>query len=291
MAPPPDVAVFKSGSSLIWISRNLGEKAEMDALADPDRLLSSSGCRIVKDEKKIKVARIRLEVGGKVKTVYLKRYNAFSLRYRLRSVFGRSAALRSWIGAGILLRAGFHSGQPIAAVECRSWGMLTKSFYLSEEVPGALTVDDHWCKEMLSLADSNGFRRRRGFLRRLAGLFRSLHQVNVYHNDLKDANILVRTNSAGDSESFYLLDLEGVREFRQLSTRRKVKNLVQLNRTFGRFVRKIDKLFFLKCYLESTFHDREEKRKWIRNILQESARKERRSLLLTNGERSEAHGF
>jgi tRNA A-37 threonylcarbamoyl transferase component Bud32 len=291
MALSPDAAVFKKGFSLLWVSRTLGGKAEIEVLADPDRLLSSRDCQLIKDEKKIKVARVRLDVGGIVKTVYLKRYNAFSLRYRLESIFGRSAALRSWVGAAILLRAGFHTGQPIAAVECRSWGMLTKSFYLSEEIPGALTVDDHWCKEMLSLVDSNGFRRRRAFLRRLANLFRSLHHVNIYHNDLKDANILVRADRGGKPESFYLLDLEGVRGFRKLSTRRKVKNLVQLNRTLGKFVRKIDKLFFLKCYLESSFYDRDEKRRWIRKVLQESERKERRSLLLEGGERSAAHGL
>jgi len=287
----PNSLVFRKSPCLLWVIQEVSKESELDLLADPDFLLSSPACEVIKDERKIKVGRLAIEIGGKSRSVYVKRYNVFSWRYQVGSLFGRSAALRSWVGAETLLHAGFHTGQPIAAAECRSWGMLTKSFYLSEEVPGAVTADDYWCKEMLALAGGNGFRRRRGFLKRLANLFRSLHRVNIYHNDLKDANILVRADRGGESESFYLLDLEGIRRFRRLSARRKVKNLMQLNRTLGRFVRKIDKHFFLKCYLESIFHDRKEKRRWIRKVLEESQRRDRRSVLSAAGERGEAHGF
>jgi len=39
----------------------------------------------------------------------------------------------------------------VAAVECRSWGLLTKSFYIAEEIPSGSTVDGHWREKLRDL--------------------------------------------------------------------------------------------------------------------------------------------
>jgi len=264
------------GCSSIWLVPELAAGPGPALLADPDGLFLRAECEIVKDQKKIRVGRLPLEIGGAVRRVYLKRYNVFSWRYRLGSLWMASGAARSWIGANLLLEAGFRTGRPLAAVECRSGGLLTKSFYLSEEVPGARTADDYWRQELSRSGGTGGFRRRRGFLARLAELFRALHGRGLYHNDLKDANIL--TLPDGAVETFYLLDLEGIRRYRSLSRRRQIKNVVQLNRTLGRFLRAPEKLFWLKVYLGEGFAHRNEKRRWIRQILVESRRRDRLSL-------------
>ena len=274
----PNYVFRKLGSSSLWITPELDGDPKLDLLADPDYLFSLSQCEIIKDQRKIKVGRLRLEIGGKMRGVYLKRYNIFSWRYRLGSLFMPSGASRSWTGAGVLLSAGFRTGQSLAAVECRSWGMLTKSFYLSEEIPRNKTADVYWRDDLTPLGGSEGFLRRRRFLACLAKLFSSLHALNIYHNDLKDANILVRSGDSDADESFYLLDLEGIRKYRYLNRRRQIKNLVQLNRTMGKFLSKREKLYWLKSYLGAIFFDREEKRKWVRRVLEESARRDRRSL-------------
>jgi serine/threonine protein kinase len=186
--------------------------------------------------------------------------------------------MRSWSGAGTLREAGFSTGEPIAAVECRSWGTLTKSFYLSEEIPRAKTVDLYWREELIPVKGAEGFRRRRSFLKGLARLFCSLHERDIYHNDLKDANILVSSASERKQESFYLLDLEGIRRYRHLKKRRRIKNLVQLNRTMGKFLRRVEKLYWLREYLKDAFLDERLKRKWISRVLKESQRADRRSL-------------
>jgi serine/threonine protein kinase len=268
---------LQTGSTSIWVSQDLRREAEIEPLANPDLLFSHPQCEIIKDQKKIKVGRIPLEIGGKVKAVYLKRYNAFSWRYRLGSLFVTSGARRSLAGANTLTRAGFLTGRPIAAVECRCWGMLTKSFYISEEVPGGKTVDLYWQEELIPVRGKEGFRRRRGFLKALALLFRFLHERNIYHNDLKDANILVCPGENRAGESFYLLDLEGIRSYRRLNRRRQVKNLVQLHRTMGRFLERNEGLYWLKVYLRDLFSDSGERRKWIGRILRESDRRDRRS--------------
>jgi hypothetical protein len=266
----------KIGSSSLWLAPELAAEPGLALLADPDRLFARPECEIIKDQKKIKVGRLPLEVGGARRRVYLKRYNVFSWRYRVGSLWMASGAARSWVGARLLLESGFYTGKPLAAVECRSAGMLTKSFYLSEEIPAARTADHYWRQELSKAGGVEGFRRRRGFLARLAALFRALHGRGLYHNDLKDANILIRPDGA--AESFYLLDLEGIRRYRSLSRRRQIKNVVQLNRTLGRFLRQPEKLFWLKVYLGEDFANRNERRQWIRQILAESRRRDRLSL-------------
>ena len=273
--PSPDHILLKKGAFSVLVSRDLDGELRRCLVGDPDLLFSHPRCEVIKDQKKIKVGRVPLEIGGQEKWIYLKRYNSFSWRYRLISLFVRSGAMRSWSGAGTLREAGFSTGEPIAAVECRSWGTLTKSFYLSEEIPRGKTVDAYWREEVLPVRGSKGFDRRRKFLNGLARLFRSLHQHDIYHNDLKDVNIVV---CPVEGQRFYLLDLEGVRRYRRLNERRRIKNLVQLNRTMGKFLRRVEKLYWLREYLKDAFLDERLKRKWISRVLKGSERADRRSL-------------
>src|SRR3990167_8266326 len=179
----PEDVFLRIGSSRLWVCADLPADPKLYLFSDPDQLFSSPQCEIIKDQKKIKVGRVRLEIGGKARRMHLKSYNVFSRRYQLVSLFFPSAAFRSWVGAKILLGAGFHTGRPIAVVEHRSRGVLAKSFYLSEEIPGGKTVDVYWSEELIPISGSEGFLRRRIFLKDLAVLFRSLHGRNIYHND------------------------------------------------------------------------------------------------------------
>jgi hypothetical protein len=266
------------GACSLWISRDAYDSAAIEALADPDLLLAQPGAEIIKDQQKIKVARLRWDFGERSSRVYLKRYNAFSRRYRLLSLFRPSAARRAWRGASILMESGFRTGRPVAAVECRSWGMLTKSFYVSQEIPSAKTVDACWIEELSRDRGVEGRRRRRELLRSLAVLFRRLHQARIYHNDLKDANILVCPADHYTDQSFLLLDLEGIRRLSRVSLRRRIKNVVQLNRTLGRLVSRADKWRWARVYLGAEFQDRARRRSWLRRILGTTARADAHSM-------------
>ena len=267
-ALPEFVLLSRDGSSL-WIDRAWGKTSIVDRFVNPDGFFSDNGCIVLKDQKKIKIGRIALEVAGQHRSLYIKRYNAFSIRSKLMSLFTDSGAVRSLRGAAILTGAGVCTAKPVAAVESRRYGMVMKSFYLSEEIVGGLTVDDYWQRD---LASGQGIGQRRRFLRRLALIFKKLHRCGVYHNDLKDANIVVVPGT--ENLSFYFLDLEGVRRYPNLNHSRRIKNLVQLNRTLGRFIRDPDKLYFLKIYLDSAFRSRLEKRRWVREVLRQSRRRD-----------------
>lgn len=265
------------GPASIWASRYLDGDPALDLLEDPDGLFQRPGCQIVKDQKKIKVGRVELQLQGRNRTVYIKRFNAFSWRYRIGSLFMRSGAVRSLEGAAILLQAGFATSQPVAGVEFRVGGMLEKSFFLSEEIANGETADRYWRERLVSIPGAYGARRRRLFLENLGRLFRRLHEREIYHNDLKDANILVAASDPGREETFYLLDLEGIQRHGRLSRRRRIKNLVQLDRTLGKMLRPSDRLRCLRTYLGSQYSDRLHRRRWIRDLLSETRRRNRRS--------------
>jgi tRNA A-37 threonylcarbamoyl transferase component Bud32 len=272
----PDFVCHKLGNALIWVARECAAPADVALLADADRLFQGTGCEIIKDQRKIKVARIRINLGGKARTLYIKRYNAFSWRIPLGSLFRRSGALNELRGAALLSNARIAGAKPVAAVESRCWGMVTKSFFFTEEIAEGKTIDAYWRENLVPLGGRDRFRRRRSFLRALASLFRSLHGQGVYHGDLKDVNILVVAGEPGQADCFFLLDLEGIRKYGRLNHRRRLKNLVQLNRTFGCYVRRTDKMIFLREYLAGDFDDRRGKRRWSTEVIRRSSRLDRR---------------
>ena len=251
-------------------------------LADCPDFFRQPGCKIIKWERKIKVGHLPLQIGGATTDVYVKQHCALSLGHRLGSLFALSAAMRALSGATTLLEAGYSTARPIAAVEYRSWGILTKSLYLSEGVSGAKTVEAFWCEDCVPLKGVEGYRKRRAFLRKLARLFQSLHRQKIYHNDLKASNILVVDESASSAEHFHLIDLQGLRRCSYMSWRRRIKNLAQLNRTLGVFMTTTERLFFLDAYLDFHLPDRKKKKHLVERILEQSRRQVEREIQRTS---------
>jgi hypothetical protein len=71
-------------------------------------------------------------------------------------------------------------------------------------------------------------------------------------------------------ESAVLLDPEGIRRYRKLNRRRGAKIPVRLNRTFGLYLRLIDKLLFIKDYLVDSFTDCRQARRRITAVIEQS---------------------
>jgi serine/threonine protein kinase len=268
----PDFVFAQRGNASIWLARDRASPSVIECFADPDRLFQRSDCVIVKDQKKIKVGRLSIEFAGEAVVCYVKRYNAFSARYRLQSLFACSGALRALKGAAILARIKVASARPIAVVEQRAAKMLVKSFFISQEIQRGKTADAYWREVLANIPSAEGRRRRRSFLKQLATLFAGLHCHHVYHNDLKDANILVDLTDGAQAEGLFLLDLEGVRRYTYLSHRRRIKNLVQLHRTFGRYLTQSERWYFLTCYLSPAVIDRPARKRWAQEVLRQSAR-------------------
>jgi hypothetical protein len=263
----------------MWICRNYADPKFVELLARPDDWLSDPEFVLVKNTLKTKVGRLSIRIGAASRNIYVKRYNAFSFRYRVGSLFSRSAARRSLAGAEVLAAAGIDSARPIASVEIRRRGMLESSFFVAEEIAGAQTSDRFWRTILKPAGGRNGFQQRRAYLARLAALFASLHAQRIYHGDLKDANIMAFAGENGPR--FALLDLEGVRRCAVISRHRRVKNLVQLYRTLGKNLRRPEQVFFLKSYLGADFRNRLIRRRFVMDVLNFARRVDRRKARAT----------
>lgn len=228
---------------------------------DPDWLLGAPDCDLLKLQRRVLVGRV--VAAGRV--VYVKRYNAYAWRALLAASLRGSPARRAACTAARLRALGFAVPAVVAAVEWHLGPLVGRSFFVTEEVAGARTVDVAWG----ALAGATGRRARGRLVDGLAALFARLHGAGVYHADLKDVNVLVR-----DDGSLVLLDLERVAFGRRVARRRRVKNLVQLDRTLGRHASRTERLRFLRGYLGAGA-GRAALRTWARRVGAAAAAKER----------------
>jgi tRNA A-37 threonylcarbamoyl transferase component Bud32 len=89
---------------------------------------------------------------------------------------------------------------------------------------------------------------KRAFIRQFARCIGGLHRSHIFHGDLKTCNILTRERPGGWDFSF--IDLDAVHLGTEVSSRRALKNLVQINCSVPGFMGYADRIRFLKWYLE-----------------------------------------
>lgn len=229
---------------------------------DLDALFHSADCTIIKDQKRIKV----YHFNRNGEDIYVKRYNAYSIWSSIEGSLNGSKAFRSWQGAKLLMDKGLNTAHPLAAIEHRKWGLLKESFYVTRAIENSWISVDYYKEKLVDKTAS--IMDKRDFLRSLAKLFSDIHGKGIYHNDLKDYNILVREEEG--HLRFSLLDLEGVKQYEKLPYDKRLKNLVQLNRTLGRLVNNTAKIAFLKEY-----SGKGEWKELARSIVKESLRIDR----------------
>lgn len=158
----------------------------------------------------------------------------------------RTRALKIWKNGHALLVRGLPTPKLLAC---------GKDWVAGEWIDGANLGDvarDAW--------SGMGRAQRNDLLFRLARLTRRMHDLGVFHKDLKSANIIVRDGS------FHIVDLDRV-AFGALSTRDATFNLAQLNASVAAAVTRADRLRFLRAYLGRD-RDRWLKRKtWVRDLM------------------------
>ncbi len=252
---------LRVGRMHVWSPDRETARTVLGRTLDPDWLLGAPECALLKVQRRVMVG--RTHAGGR--TVYVKRYNPYALRAVLMAALRGSPARAAAAAAARLAKLGFSVPRVVAAVEWRAGLLVGRSFFVTEEVRGAVTADRRW----QALAGRAHRRARAALLGSLAELFRRLHGAGVYHADLKDVNVLVREDG-----TLVLLDLERVAIGGRVGRRRRVKNLVQLDRTLGRLASRGERLVFLRAYLGPQATPAEV-RDWARAVAAAVAAKER----------------
>ena len=139
-------------------------------------------------------------------------FNQIAYKY-----FRKSKARRSFEYAQKLLDMGIGTPQPIAYYEYSSFGLFTKSYYVSEHLQYDLTY-----RELIR--DLN-YPDHDKILRAFTKFTFKMHENNVHFLDHSPGNTLIK--KVGDSYAFYLVDLNRMK-FESLDFESRIKNFERL---------------------------------------------------------------
>jgi tRNA A-37 threonylcarbamoyl transferase component Bud32 len=211
-------------------------------IAEAPSLVESRAFCPLKDEGRTRAGFLDCDGGAKA---FIRRSRARSWAAGLVERIRGSRARRSLRGAAMLERAGFRCPKPLAAMEMLSAGSIRESYILTE----ALEDAERFSVFALgpSVAERRGYRRRKTAGDAVAREVRRLHDARLYTGDLQETNIMVAERDG--APAVYFVDLEDFHLTRFVSWRRRMLNLVHLDRSIGRFVGRAAKLAFLYAYL------------------------------------------
>jgi tRNA A-37 threonylcarbamoyl transferase component Bud32 len=200
---------------LRWTLRS---DANVDALLrllhEPEQFLRDPATQI-KSSRVVTIAKVR----GlpEVPDLILRRLNYGKFLHRLRDVVRPTRAHRAQRNSMLLHRAGIKTPLALAAGEERLLRWPRVAYLVTEEVPGATTLASLHARGPIAPE----------LLRRVAVLIAKLHGQGLSHRDLKWTNILFDKRMEP-----WLIDLDGVREFKTITDYQARLDLLSLARSF-----------------------------------------------------------
>lgn len=157
-----------------------------------------------------------------------------SWRHRLEARLRGAPATVQARSADALLRAGVDAPVPLGVVEGARASALVSRAVLD-------------ARTLLATYLELDARTRRRFARGLGAFVARLHASGVWVPDLKESNVLVQRTD--DGFRFVLVDLDRARIVRAgVSQRRKLDNIVQIDRSLGCYAGLRDRLAFIAAY-------------------------------------------
>jgi tRNA A-37 threonylcarbamoyl transferase component Bud32 len=202
-----------------------------------DQLVHTGNFRVVKKNSRTLAGIVRAN-GSEI---FLKRvtYDSWikGIVVRLRG----SRARRTIRGAAVLRHAGLAHPKLLAAFEQRCRGSVSVSYVLVEYLRRPKVLS------RFALADGHDFRWRRMISGRLAQEIRNLHYRGCYTRDLQETNLMLEMQNS--MLKIYFADLEDFRRLPRVPWRFRLRNLIQLDRSIGRFLSRAHRLRFLHDYV------------------------------------------
>ena len=245
-----DIKKIASGDMHGYMKRGEHETALLKLLEAPDGLFTRTGAVILKNSRT--TAALVLQAPELPWPVYLRRSNPKGLFFGIKYVLRRSRARRAWQTACELRSRHVPTPEPLAFLERRRFGLLKSSYYVTQALPAADSLD-HFVEQRFSEWRPD---EKRAFIRRLAGQLKNAHRQGMLHGDLKAKNILVAANDSG-AEKIRFIDLDAVRLQHAASLSERCRDLARLNCSFlnTTLVSRTQRLLFLKCYADSDPQD------------------------------------
>ncbi len=261
-------------------------------------LVNNDSTAIMKRDSKTALTRHTFK-DKMIRNVVVKQYKAGCLGRLLKNIFRGSAGRKAWIAGNGLRVYGFNTPLPLVLVEKKISGIPADSYVIMEEVKDSLEMDRYILKNFSNRLETNqcenenhpltppskggdlkelnrelkksdqprtpsliDLKKKRAFINSFAKALGKMHNHNIFHHDLKTCNIMVKEKDK--SFDFTFLDFDKVSFDEEITVRKRVKNLTQINLSTPRLFTLADRLRFLKEYLDQCSIINEKK-----NILRE----------------------
>ena len=235
-------------------------------LARADELFACAEFREVKNITRNRAGFLTTAEGA----VFIKRFAPGSWVRGILERLRGSRAARSLRAAEMLTRAGFLAPAPLAAREDLAPGVIRTSWLLSEALTGAQIMSRFIERGHVPAQVEKV--KRRAALSAVAACVRRLHDAGLFTSDLQETNLML--DDSQGALRIHFVDLDGFRRLARVSWKHRRRNLVQLDRSVGRFMSRPERLRFLYQYLGAGW-DRPAVRLLVRQLMRERDRKER----------------
>jgi tRNA A-37 threonylcarbamoyl transferase component Bud32 len=151
-----------------------------------------------------------------------------------------SRATRALRGAQLLGAGGFAHPRPLLIADELSMGSIRASYIVTEPLRAARVFS------RFALGPSRSPAFRRTISKRVAGEICRLHDAGIYTRDLQETNLMLEEQ--GGDLRIWFVDFEDFRRARHVSSRRRMLNLIHLDRSIGRFASRAKRLRFFYDY-------------------------------------------
>lgn len=193
-------------------------------------------------------ANVKLVLSGK--TFYLKRHEGSSPRSAPLALLGierTSPGMTEFHNIALLEENGFPVMNVAASGEKKSSGLYGESFIMTEEIEGALPLDDYLKQEFSGVLDKEKLRRKRKIIRKLGEVIRQFHRLGFNHRDLYLCHIYVREEAK--KVILYIIDLQRMQARNILRGRWIAKDIAQLHySSLFEGITDRDRMRFLRSY-------------------------------------------
>lgn len=185
--------------------------------------------------------------------VYIKQYRCPRIADIARHLLLPSRARREWQRTSQAARRGIPVARPLGWVERVAQGLVRDSYFISQEIPDACTLDE-WLRERKPAEPAEPLTRQRSEMAvELARFVASAHQTGLVQHDLHLGNILVENGrqSDGGGRRFALkfIDLARASLMSPLNWRKSLANLVPLHAACWERTSRWERMRFWRAYL------------------------------------------
>jgi tRNA A-37 threonylcarbamoyl transferase component Bud32 len=226
-------------------------------------LASGDNSIVMKRDSKTDLTRFPLE-NEKIQSVVVKQYKISRGMYLIKNIFRDSAGKKAWIAGNGLSVYGFNTPEPLALMEKKVLGITTDSYLIMEDARDSLEMDRYILKNYHDRSSLSKLEKKRALINNLAETMGRMHNQNIFHHDLKTCNIMVKEK--GKSPYITFLDFDKVSFEEEITIRKRVKTLTQMNLSTPKLISTTDRLRFLKEYLKQC-NIIDEKKEILREII------------------------